>query len=357
MTHTHTHYDNLKVSRDAHPKVIRAAYMKLSRQHHPDHNPNDPEATKIMQVINQAYDVLSDPVKRREHDEWIARMESENTAAPSFAGNSAFSASSRESGWTAWNNAQPFSFNNASIRRRRKTTASGIEAKAIGDHIFKHWFWYVLAIAMIIGFGYDSFFRDSYHSFSPTSRTTAKPAKGKPPPRSAVDARNDALPYQTSGTQETIKPLDPELVSTPPPERRYSRPATAPDGNPWPAAASYLVGLEQLNANGLSTVIIDNSQNDSDVLVKLFYLGNRDARPVRTFYIPAKGTFAAERVTAGSYDVRYRDLQSGELSRSDSFYIVETPLRNGVGMTVVSMRLFKLQNGETPLLGLSEENF
>jgi hypothetical protein len=70
-----THYDNLKVSRDAPPEVIRAAYKALSQKYHPDRNPGNAEAARIMAIINASYEVLSDPVKRREHDQWIMEME------------------------------------------------------------------------------------------------------------------------------------------------------------------------------------------------------------------------------------------------------------------------------------------
>lgn len=87
MARIHTHYDNLKVARNAPPEVIRAAYKTLSQKYHPDRNPNSPNAKRIIQIINTAYEVLSDPVKRREHDEWITRAESEEQqpAAPRMA--------------------------------------------------------------------------------------------------------------------------------------------------------------------------------------------------------------------------------------------------------------------------------
>lgn len=75
MAHIHTHYDNLKVARNAPPEVIRAAYKTLSQKYHPDRNPDSPDAIRIIQIINTAYEVLSDPVRRQEHDEWIARAE------------------------------------------------------------------------------------------------------------------------------------------------------------------------------------------------------------------------------------------------------------------------------------------
>lgn len=75
MAHVHTHYDNLKVARDAPPEVIRAAYKTLCQKYHPDRHGDSAEAIRVIQIINTAYAVLSDPVKRREHDEWIARSE------------------------------------------------------------------------------------------------------------------------------------------------------------------------------------------------------------------------------------------------------------------------------------------
>lgn len=75
MRSLHTHYDNLKVPRDATPTAIRAAYRRLSQKHHPDRNPGDAEAARVMTLINVAYRVLSDPAKRADHDRWIARKE------------------------------------------------------------------------------------------------------------------------------------------------------------------------------------------------------------------------------------------------------------------------------------------
>lgn len=82
MPKVRTHYDNLKVARNAPPEVIRAAYKSLSQKYHPDQNPGDPDAARIMALINEAYRILSDPVKRREHDEWIRRSESDSRSKP-----------------------------------------------------------------------------------------------------------------------------------------------------------------------------------------------------------------------------------------------------------------------------------
>jgi curved DNA-binding protein CbpA len=51
------------------------------KKYHPDKNQGNPDAERVMQIINTAYEVLSDPVKRAEHDAWIARKNA------SFLGN------------------------------------------------------------------------------------------------------------------------------------------------------------------------------------------------------------------------------------------------------------------------------
>jgi curved DNA-binding protein CbpA len=78
MNGLHTHYDNLKVARNAPPEVIRAAYKILCQQFHPDRHGGQLRATRTFQLINAAYDVLSDPARRQQHDEWIAKMEARN---------------------------------------------------------------------------------------------------------------------------------------------------------------------------------------------------------------------------------------------------------------------------------------
>ena len=61
------YYTILQVDPCAEPEVIKAAYRRLAANHHPDVDPS-PEATERMKLLNAAYEVLSDPVKRREHD-------------------------------------------------------------------------------------------------------------------------------------------------------------------------------------------------------------------------------------------------------------------------------------------------
>ena len=55
-----THYDTLKITRDAPPELIQAVYKALAQKYHPDKNLNNPEAVRMMQMVITSYKVLAD---------------------------------------------------------------------------------------------------------------------------------------------------------------------------------------------------------------------------------------------------------------------------------------------------------
>jgi len=64
------YYKILGIDKTALPKDIKSAYRKLARKYHPDLNPNDKDANKNFQQINEANEVLSDPEKRKKYDQY-----------------------------------------------------------------------------------------------------------------------------------------------------------------------------------------------------------------------------------------------------------------------------------------------
>ncbi len=64
------YYKVLDIDRDATVDDVKKAYRKLARKLHPDLNPNDKEAHKKFQEINEANEVLSDPEKRKKYDKY-----------------------------------------------------------------------------------------------------------------------------------------------------------------------------------------------------------------------------------------------------------------------------------------------
>ena len=69
-------YATLGVSRTATADEIHQAYRRLARQYHPDLNPNNEDAKKKFQEIQQAYETLKDPKKREMFDRYGAAYES-----------------------------------------------------------------------------------------------------------------------------------------------------------------------------------------------------------------------------------------------------------------------------------------
>jgi molecular chaperone DnaJ len=63
-----SHYTTLGVDKTATSEEIHKAYRKLARQHHPDRNPGDESAADRFKQVQEAYDVLKDPLKKSQYD-------------------------------------------------------------------------------------------------------------------------------------------------------------------------------------------------------------------------------------------------------------------------------------------------
>ncbi|MBI3697768.1 MAG: J domain-containing protein [Acidobacteria bacterium] len=297
----HTHYANLKVARDAPPEVIRAAYRSLSQKYHPDRNPGDPNAARVMAIINASYEVLSDPVKRREHDEWLLRAESgPDVKAPP---------------------------RHEAPASPRPSTPRPEPKFEVGAHFRRYWrYWFAYALSGFLLFAV-SVFRDS------------PPSKRNPP--------SPGLPVVT--------PTEVAPVPAPPVVRpSYVRPALAPNGEPWPAVTGYIHGYQELHTDGLSSVRVDNSQNDSDVFAKLV---EQERLAVRVFFIRAREQFTVANVRDGSYDIRYKDLDSGVISKSEAFDLKAILVGDRIQYSQMQLTLYKVRGGNIRMETISEEEF
>ena len=70
MSAKRDYYDVLGIDRNADEKTIKKAYRKLAKKYHPDTNAGNADAADKFKEVNEAYDVLSDPKKKKMYDQF-----------------------------------------------------------------------------------------------------------------------------------------------------------------------------------------------------------------------------------------------------------------------------------------------
>src|SRR6478672_13882521 len=88
------YYATLGISKTASPDEIQKAYRKLARKYHPDMNPDDATAKKKFQEVQSAFEVLSDPDKRKRYDQFGSDFESAGAGAGARPGGWRYTTSS-----------------------------------------------------------------------------------------------------------------------------------------------------------------------------------------------------------------------------------------------------------------------
>ena len=76
------YYATLGVAKTATDKELKQAFRKMARKHHPDVNPNDKASESRFKDLNEAYEVLGDPAKRKKYDELGSNWRAYENAGP-----------------------------------------------------------------------------------------------------------------------------------------------------------------------------------------------------------------------------------------------------------------------------------
>jgi len=309
MAKIHTHYDNLKVSRHAPQEVIRASYKALSQKYHPDKNPGDEKAARIMAVVNSAYNVLADPVRRKEHDEWIA---SEEWEVEWLESSNAKDGQPRKGG-ESWDAATPAGKPRRARLMRDPRWWLGLSACFVAG----------AAAAVLLmqqpgimpsalawsGAQKSASVLDATPTAAATAAATEPAAAVEPAAAPAVKPEADTWAGRAApvvhmlGTTQLVVPDHAPDCST------DLQTLSAPSGEPWPADSAYLPGYPVGNEGVEMQVTIDNSANASPVFVKLYDLDRRSN--VRHAFVQPRATFTIDRLTAGKYEVRYQNVIVG----------------------------------------------
>ncbi|MEG2031984.1 MAG: J domain-containing protein [Janthinobacterium sp.] len=328
MGKIHTHYDNLKVARLAPQEVIRAAYKALSQKYHPDKNPGDEKAARIMAILNSAYGTLSDPQRRREHDEWIAAEEWEIEWLESTHHEEGKSKDGRHHAPQhehAWAQDVP--------------PAAG-KARRGPQPIWRNWRWWLsLLVCLLLGWlgallmldtsqpmpaALASAWSGLAHDGARAPAETAAPgASATAQPKNeavAIDSWAVGKPYAAEPAQPKIPEIRVQAVSQL--NLKPSRPVcdgvgqaesaglVAPNGEPWPVQSGYVDGFPISNKGDELALTIDNSGNASPVFVKLYDTERRSN--VRYLYILANDRLTVDQLSAGKYEVRYQAVGPGQ---------------------------------------------
>lgn len=299
MPPSSNHYETLKVPRNASRDTIRAAYKTLARRYHPDRNSNSVESHRLMQELNASFEVLNDSARRAEHDQWLARQE-----VTFFKRLSVLEKTSR------W------------FRRQQETVVELKERidSAWGSSTTK---WLVRAGLLGILIGLVTMSRE-------------------------LPLHGDAQSFSANAQESLALPSSSPV---------YQRSTTAPNGSIWPTLAAEIPGYPIDRDDGKSIVVVDNSHNPADVFVKLVSLDDFPAKPVRHVYVPALATFECKNLRKGKYELRYQDLDSGLMSRSDAFEVVEMKTDRTVNFSLMKITLPKITDRMPPGYWISASEF
>jgi hypothetical protein len=270
---------------------------------------------------------LSDPQRRREHDEWIAAEEweiewLESTHHEEGKGRDGRAKGHAQSHEHAW--AQDVPPSKGKPRR-------GLQP------VWRNWRWWLsLLVCLLLGWlgallmldtsqpvpaalatAWSGLARDGAPPHAPAASAAPPSSKGE---AVAVDSWAVGKPYapepQEAKTPEirvlavsqlSLKAIPPACDGT-----GKAEPAAlvAPNGEPWPTHSGYVDGFLIGNKGEELAISIDNSHNAAPMFVKLYDTERRSN--VRYLYILANDKLLVEQLSAGKYEVRYQAVGPGQ---------------------------------------------
>lgn len=145
-----------------------------------------------------------------------------------------------------------------------------------------------------------------------------------------------------------------------PPDRstsEYIRPLKAENGSLFPAKSDYIIGYEQLANEDYATLTINNTENTSDLYLKLYALDGDYTTPVRVFFVIAEGEFTLEDLNVGDYELRYQDLDTGGFAKTEPLPLKMVEKADGTYFSNVEVILSKVVNGNLETEPILEEDF
>ena len=137
----------------------------------------------------------------------------------------------------------------------------------------------------------------------------------------------------------------------------FQRPTLAPNGFPWPLATGYIDGYKRLNRIGRSTIQVENYQSGHDFYVKLVHSAQKKHSSVRHAFVKRFESFKFAKVTPGTYYLMYRNLGTGESTKSEEFKIEERRVYGGVKYNDMRITMYHVNNGNASGETISDAEF
>ncbi|WP_343730612.1 J domain-containing protein [Duganella sp.] len=314
MGKIHTHYDNLKVSRMAPQEVIRAAYKALSQKYHPDKNPGDEKAARIMAILNSAYETLSDPQRRKEHDEWIASEEWEIEWLESTRNEDGHRVDKHKH---EWHPEHVHEAPRARQRRRRDWRVWGGLAVCLA----LGWIGGATMVAepQLVSSILSSAWGGKGINANAATADTPPPAGLHDPRAEARAEMRDAWATARLSEAHAVKPAPIKVVAMSQvvlpsagaecDSETQTQTLLAPNGEPWPVRSGYMEGFPIGNRGDDMQLTLDNAGNSSAVFIKVYDMERR--ANVRYAYVQAHDKLLVDKLTNGKYEIRYQNLDAG----------------------------------------------
>jgi hypothetical protein len=295
-------------------EVIRAAYKALSQKYHPDKNPGDEKAARIMAILNSAYGTLSDPQRRKEHDEWIAAEEWEvewlestrhedgrsdkhahRAPAPQQAWNDHVEephAPRRRPGWKVWTAlgaSLALGWIGGVTMVAEPRLLSSMLASAWGGAKGD-------AAPPVRGPEARAAKADSHTDVILDSWAVGRPyiadaAASKPPPIKVVALSQVVLPSASVDCENETQTL------------------VAPNGEPWPTQSGYVEGFPVAAKGEDMQLTLDNAGNASAVFIKVYDMERHTN--VRYAFVQARDKLVVDKLVSGRYEIRYQNVDLG----------------------------------------------
>lgn len=316
---------------DAPIEVIQAAYRTLAKKYHPDRNKDNPEAARIMQIINTAFEVLSDPVRREEHDAWIRKENWERNNEFSNENHQKASESSERKDVNKKKDPKngAYTYNPNYNKSYKKETPSNLKLAIYGVvGTLKFSIKCVFVVGLLIG-GIKFFEKDF------VSRDNSKEAG-----ISKLDTSEDTIQESKVSSSNCSGPQ-----------------LSHPDGRQWPSSASIML-LRDYDITGLSSLLLDNSLNNQNLYVKLVHAKDAATKNfARDAYIPAHQQLKLTSVAKGSYFIKVMNVADGCAQISQLVDIREEKTKKGIEYSDYSLTFYPVRNGNTHLDSLPSSQF